>query len=392
MTYSAEVLADSPLAYWRQDDASGTTMTDAITGGTHNGTYSGTVTLNQTGLLVGDSNPCADFGGGSALVTSGTWMDGSAVTVEAIIRPDTIPGAGGYQFIASRNDGGTIGPWWLAVKGGKVSFLILTGTTGATEFIGTATLSASTTYHIACTYDGANMRIFINGTQDASTAKTGALDTRTTSIKVGNWQSANLPFDGKIDELALYGTALSPSRIAAHYTAATTAGSSASGTASLSLSASGTGAAAAGGSAALSLGASGTGAAPISSSAALSLSASGSLDAPTAASGTASLSLTASGTGVAAGTASASLALSASGSVELGAAGTASLQLSADGTATQLFVTDTSNLLNGRDRRGSATVTITRPVQALPVTLVLAQKVDKALAYPAPVMVNGRPT
>jgi hypothetical protein len=54
--------------------------------------------------------------------------------------------------------------------------------------------------------------------------------------------------------------------------------------------------------------------------------------------------------------------------------------------------TDTSNALNGRVRRGSATVTITRPVATVPPSVSLGQRYDKALAFPEPVMVDGRPT
>jgi hypothetical protein len=54
--------------------------------------------------------------------------------------------------------------------------------------------------------------------------------------------------------------------------------------------------------------------------------------------------------------------------------------------------TDTSNALNGRVRHGSATVTITRPVAAVPPSVSLGERYDKALAFPEPVMDNGRPT
>lgn len=57
-----------------------------------------------------------------------------------------------------------------------------------------------------------------------------------------------------------------------------------------------------------------------------------------------------------------------------------------------VYSTDTANALNGRIRDAYGTVTITRPVAAPPAGLVLAEKVDKAIAYPTPTMVNGRPT
>lgn len=57
-----------------------------------------------------------------------------------------------------------------------------------------------------------------------------------------------------------------------------------------------------------------------------------------------------------------------------------------------LFGTDTSNALNGLDILARGIVTQTRPVAAVPDTLTRATKVEKAIAYPAPTMDNGRPT
>jgi hypothetical protein len=54
--------------------------------------------------------------------------------------------------------------------------------------------------------------------------------------------------------------------------------------------------------------------------------------------------------------------------------------------------TDTSNGLDGRRRDGYATVTITYPDATVPDGVSLTEKRDKALAYPTPTMVNGRPT
>jgi hypothetical protein len=54
--------------------------------------------------------------------------------------------------------------------------------------------------------------------------------------------------------------------------------------------------------------------------------------------------------------------------------------------------TDTTNGENGLEMVGAATVTVTRSVAAPPPTVTLAKRYDKAIAYPNPVIVNGRPT
>jgi hypothetical protein len=54
--------------------------------------------------------------------------------------------------------------------------------------------------------------------------------------------------------------------------------------------------------------------------------------------------------------------------------------------------TDTSNALDGRSRGGTATGTVTYPVTPVPPGRTLGERYDKAIAYPDPVMVKGRPT
>src|SRR2546426_1498950 len=52
--YSAQVLADNPVSYWRLDEASGTTAADQQ--GSNAGTITGGVTLNQPGVIPGNAS------------------------------------------------------------------------------------------------------------------------------------------------------------------------------------------------------------------------------------------------------------------------------------------------------------------------------------------------
>ena len=53
MSYSAEVLADSPLGYWRLGETSGTTLSDS-SGNTRHGAYYGAPYLGRDSLLTSD--------------------------------------------------------------------------------------------------------------------------------------------------------------------------------------------------------------------------------------------------------------------------------------------------------------------------------------------------
>lgn len=227
MTYSAEVLADSPLAYYRLGEASGTTLVDS-SGNARNGTYSGTPTFGTAGLLTGDTDTCVDFSGDDyATVTSATWMNTpSTLTVEAWVVPDTITGD---RIIASRTDWG-LGPssstrgWHLIIQGGQFNVgLRMTDSTYHDAKVG-PTLTVGTKYHVALVWDTAvGWVLYINGASAASSAALvgKSLGNPGNALRISRENYGVGFFDGRIDEVAIYGTALSASRIAAHYTAGT---------------------------------------------------------------------------------------------------------------------------------------------------------------------------
>ncbi len=66
-SYNAAVLADSPLAYWRLGETSGTTAADS-SGNNRSGSYVASPSLNQPGALAGDTNRAVGFNGSSQYV------------------------------------------------------------------------------------------------------------------------------------------------------------------------------------------------------------------------------------------------------------------------------------------------------------------------------------
>lgn len=422
MSYSSEVLADSPMAYYRLGDTSGTTMTDS-SGNARHGTYTGSPGLNTTGLLTGDADKCVDFAANQygSFTPPDLSLNASSVTVEAIINLDTTSSV--HDIVGRRNAGSasTNETWQLRVLStGKLDFFYVTGSSYVTTQQSTATLSTGTTYHVAATYDGANVKLYINGSLDSTFARTGTPNSTTSPIRIGfsGFGSPNQEyFDGRIDEVAVYGSALSGTRIAAHYSAMTAgvsgtfAATNPKPTASFTGSftpAPETGTFAA------------TAPVPVASFTGTYSRPEGTFDAtlpvPTASfSGSYVGSIaatfdavllvpTAAFTGTytppaITGTFDATLpvpAVSFTGSASL-ASGSfdATLPLPTvefTGSYGGPYPTDTSNARHGRRRLAYATVTVTQPVAAPPATVTLASKVDKALAYPTPTMVDGRPT
>ena len=62
-------------------------------------------------------------------------------------------------------------------------------------------LPAQTWTHVAVTYDGATLRLFVNGTQVASQPATGALDVSASPLEIGGSLVDGGPFAGLIDDV-----------------------------------------------------------------------------------------------------------------------------------------------------------------------------------------------
>lgn len=230
VTYADEVLSDSPLVYWRLGEASGTTATDS-SGNGRDGTYVGSPTLGATSLITSDADTCVDITSPTTQhveIPYGSWMNVTDLTVELWANFDTVTGA--LRIITSRwNVTSNWLQYNLQIASSVLKFEVRTST--GTKTVTGPTLSTGTTYHIVGVFDSAaeQARLYVNKTAYTATA-TGTLSTTTNSgsyidlngirsTASGNWIAAYV-MDGRIDEFAFYDTALSLSRIQAHYNAA----------------------------------------------------------------------------------------------------------------------------------------------------------------------------
>src|SRR6185295_1393356 len=83
------------------------------------------------------------------------------------------------------------------------------------EAYGTTALVANTWAHLALTYDGANLRLYVNGSQVSSAARTGTIQTSTNPVQIGGDSIYTQRFAGLIDEVRIYNTALTAAQIQA---------------------------------------------------------------------------------------------------------------------------------------------------------------------------------
>jgi chitodextrinase len=180
------------------NDASGkgNTGTLANAAWTSGGKYGGALVFNGTSTLVNvPDSPSLHLTRGMTLEA---WLNPSSANN---VFEDVIYKATDNYFLeaSSPNNG-------VPVFGGTFSPSLL---------YGTAALTANTWTHLAATYDGATMRLYVNGLQVASRARTATIATSTNPLQIGGDSLYGQFFQGTIDEVRVYNAALTPAQIQA---------------------------------------------------------------------------------------------------------------------------------------------------------------------------------
>ena len=97
-------------------------------------------------------------------------------------------------------------------SGGEPALGGILGGVSANLF-GASALGLDTWTHLAGTYDGTTMRLYVNGLQVASQASAGNILTSANPLQIGGDSIFGQTFEGKIDEVRVYDRALSVSEI-----------------------------------------------------------------------------------------------------------------------------------------------------------------------------------
>ena len=234
--YAAEVLADSPLGYWRLGEASGAVAYD-FWGGL-DAEYRG-VALGREGFsfldpdkavgtsaadtyVGGISGTATDFSGPTATFTIEAWVKGPPNQVE-----DAGIIAKGTGDIGLGGDPGTE-QFCISVRSGVYSFFVRQDGDFAVASCDADVGPNGTWQHLVGVYDGENgmMLFYVNGTLMGGGSATPSSGPRpsTQPVSLGAKRGGvdathELYFTGTIDEVAIYKTALTEDRVWAHFVA-----------------------------------------------------------------------------------------------------------------------------------------------------------------------------
>ena len=234
-TYESLVVADAPEAYWRLNETNDGTGMIFDSMGRHDGatrSWGGTVdggagfTYSQTGALAGNADPCIQFQNANQnliTVPYSAALNSTPFSFECWADLSSLPVSpqwySTYSSLASTAGAVNRGSGLFAMgqNGDWEEWFYKNGTWGVGYGSPTA---VSQWVHLVATCDGQWQYLYVNGALVSSLA-TSFYPNTTTPFYIGSGRSDLTTggnwFDGMLDEVAWYGTVLSPARISAHY-------------------------------------------------------------------------------------------------------------------------------------------------------------------------------
>jgi uncharacterized protein (TIGR03437 family) len=205
------------LAYWRLGEASGTIATDAT--GAHNGTYVNKPALGSPGAIAFDPNTAVTFNGTSQRVTlpplpptADFSIEGWTYLTKSSVNNNTLYGNAGTVRLLARPGTGTY-------KTAAYAGVTLNGTEYVLQPVSPASNISTWVYWVLTRHAG-TLTLYRDGVQIAQRTDLPAAATANLSGYIADQANGNYYLNGRVDDVAIYGSALTASTVASHYQAA----------------------------------------------------------------------------------------------------------------------------------------------------------------------------
>ena len=205
-----------PRLWWKLDETNGSTVNDA-SGNNYHGTFTGTKTW-----VSGRRNGAVDMVSGAKATVSNLLGKPTNFTIAAWVNCDSVGSAGGVAV--SVGDNISIIMDEPSANGGKPAVAFnYSGTNYRWATGGTAAVGKGWRHYVGVFDDAANtLKLYIDGVLVGTTNTTSSIDWATTigtTTAVGSTSSpvAAYNLDGRVDDVRVYGRALSEAEIAEVY-------------------------------------------------------------------------------------------------------------------------------------------------------------------------------
>jgi uncharacterized protein (TIGR02145 family) len=194
---------------------SGTTWTD-LSGNNNHGTLINGPTYSSTNsgsIVLDGSNDYIDFGNSASLRAIGGTTN---ITVSGWAYY-TAYGGGGQSYSVITVKGA---PWTWLLENYLDTFRFRIVAGGADVSVGdVSTHQLNVWYNVVGTYDGSNMRLYINGVLKNTVPQTGTLATNSETAKIGTWQGTDYNLTGRVSNVSIYNRVLTAAEVLENYNA-----------------------------------------------------------------------------------------------------------------------------------------------------------------------------
>ena len=216
--YVNAVLGDGAQSFWRLGEASGSAVSDWA--GVNNAVLAGGYTRGQTGAITGDADKATAFGGTNGVAVAQQNLPGSnSFTIEAWVKTSSTAGGKivGFGDKPSGNSSNYDRHIYLDASG----FAYFGVYNGNTVTIKSPTPINDNAWHqVVGSLDAGGMTFYVDGKRVGRNAAVTTGQSYTGYWRIGGdstW-SGNRYLNGTIDDVSLYGSALSFSQVLGHYT------------------------------------------------------------------------------------------------------------------------------------------------------------------------------
>ncbi|MFH1723797.1 MAG: LamG-like jellyroll fold domain-containing protein [Elusimicrobiota bacterium] len=191
------------LSYWKFDEGSGATAGDSA------GSLPGTL-VGGAGWTAGQVGGALNLTGGYVRApNSAIFSSLSQISIDAWIKTT----ANATQSIVHKGDT-YYEPFFLRLVGTQLRGYVRTGSPKA---VSGGNIQINHWHHVAMSYDGSAIRIYIDGSEVGSVEQAGNVYRDGEDLFVGRSGGGWPIYHGLIDELAIYGRALRADEIVRHY-------------------------------------------------------------------------------------------------------------------------------------------------------------------------------
>ena len=209
----------SLVGCWLLDDGSGATAADggalpannvALVGAPAwvGGQSGGAISLNGTTQY--GTTPDETSLDIASQITLAAWIRPARQATQDLIKKAAMDATNGYELSLASTDVSSPAPKKVFVRFNQAT----SANTYRVNSVSDYPFDGNTWMHVAATYDGATIRLYINGIEESSLAASIAIATNNLPLSIGGQSDATRFFQGALDQARVYNRALSAQEIA----------------------------------------------------------------------------------------------------------------------------------------------------------------------------------